>query len=44
MNIITRWEQLRPVVTLEYEINRLFEDTFARDRQGHADLRRGLQP
>ena len=38
MNIITRWEQPRAVIPLQDEVNRLFEDTFARDRQGHADL------
>jgi HSP20 family protein len=38
MNIITRWEQPRAVISLQGEVNRLFEDTFARDRQGHADL------
>jgi HSP20 family protein len=38
MNIITRWEQPRAVISLQDEVNRLFEDTFARDRQGHADL------
>jgi HSP20 family protein len=38
MNIITRWEQPRAVLSLQDEVNRLFEDTLARDRQGHADL------
>ena len=38
MNIITRWEQPRAVISLQDEVNRLFEDTFARDRQGQADL------
>src|ERR1700731_4025932 len=38
MNIITRWEQPRAVISLQDEVNRLFEDTFARDRQGHSDL------
>ena len=38
MNIITRWERPRAALSLQDEVNRLFEDTFARDRQGHADL------
>ena len=38
MNIITRWEQPHAVLSLQDEVNRLFEDTFARDRQGHAEL------
>jgi HSP20 family protein len=38
MNIITPWEQAGAVMSLQEEVNHLFENTFARDRQGHADL------
>ena len=37
MNTITRRDQSR-VLTLQDEVNRLFEDNFTRDRSGHADL------
>lgn len=37
MNIITRRDQSRGL-TLQDEVNRLFEDNNARDRSGHADL------
>jgi HSP20 family protein len=37
MNTITRRDQSRGL-TLQDEVNRLFEDNFTRDRSGHADL------
>jgi HSP20 family protein len=37
MNTITRREQSRGL-TLQDEVNRLFEDNFTRERSGHADL------
>ena len=38
MNTITRWDQARGLTSLQDQVNRLFEDTFTRDRSGHADL------
>jgi len=38
MNTITRWDQTRGLTSLQDQVNRLFEDNFARDRSGHADL------
>jgi HSP20 family protein len=38
MNTITRWDQSRGLASLQDQVNRLFEDTFTRDRSGHADL------
>ena len=38
MNTITRWDQPRAVTSLQDEVNRLFEDIFARGRPGQADL------
>jgi HSP20 family protein len=38
MNTITRWEPSRGVPTLQDQVNRLFEDTFSRNRPGQADL------
>ena len=37
MNTITRRDQSRNL-TLQDEVNRLFEDNFTRERSGHADL------
>ena len=37
MNTITRRDQSRGL-TLQDEVNRLFEDNFTRERSGHADL------
>jgi HSP20 family protein len=37
MNTITRRDQSRSL-TLQDEVNRLFEDNFTRERSGHADL------
>ena len=37
MNSIARWEQSRGL-TLQDQMNRLFDDTFTRDRSGRADL------
>jgi HSP20 family protein len=37
VNTITRRDQSRGL-TLQDEVNRLFEDNFTRDRSGHADL------
>src|ERR1700747_2020047 len=37
MNNITRRDQSRNM-TLQDEVNRLFEDNFTRERSGHADL------
>ena len=37
MNTITRRDQPRGL-TLQNEVNRLFEDSFSRDLSGHADL------
>ena len=37
MNTITRRDQSRSLA-LQDEVNRLFEDTFTRERAGHADL------
>lgn len=37
MNSITRWDQSRGL-TLQDQVNRLFEDSFTRDRSGRADL------
>ena len=37
MNTITRRDQSRNM-TLQDEVNRLFEDNFTRERSGHADL------
>ncbi len=37
MNTIARWDQSRGV-TLRDQVNRLFEDNFARDHSAHADL------
>jgi HSP20 family protein len=37
MNTITRRDQSRGL-TLQDEVNRLFEDSFTRERSGHADL------
>ena len=37
MNTITRRDQSH-VLTLQNEVNRLFEDNFTRERSGHADL------
>jgi HSP20 family protein len=38
MNTITRWNQSRGYTALQDQVNRLFEDTFTRDRSGQADL------
>jgi HSP20 family protein len=38
MNTITRWDQSRGMTSLQDQVNRLFEDSFTRDRSGHADL------
>jgi len=38
MNTITRWDQSRGLTSLRDQVNRLFEDSFTRDRSGHADL------
>jgi HSP20 family protein len=38
MNTITRWDQTRGLTSLQDQVNRLFEDSFTRDRSGHADL------
>ncbi len=38
MNAITRWDTSRGLTSLQDQVNRLFEDNFARDRSGHADL------
>jgi HSP20 family protein len=38
MNTITRWDPSRGLTSLQDQVNRLFEDNFARDRSGHADL------
>jgi HSP20 family protein len=38
MNTITRWEPSRGVTSLQDQVNRLFEDTFSRNRPGQADL------
>ena len=37
MNTITRRDQSRGL-TLQDEVNRLFEDNFTRERSGHGDL------
>ena len=37
MNTLTRWDQARGL-TLQDQVNRLFEDSFTRDRSGRADL------
>jgi hypothetical protein len=37
MNTITRWEPSRGVTSLQDQVNRLFEDTFSRNRPGQAD-------
>jgi len=37
MNTLTRWDQSRGL-TLQDQVNRLFEDSFTRDRSGRADL------
>lgn len=38
MNTVTRWDQGRGSTSLQDQVNRLFEDSFTRDRTGHADL------
>ena len=38
MNTITRWDQSRGLTALQDQVNRLFEDSFTRDRSAHADL------
>jgi HSP20 family protein len=38
MNAITRREQSRSGLTLQDQVNRLFDDSFTRDRSGQADL------
>jgi HSP20 family protein len=38
VNTITRGDQFRGRTSLQDQVNRLFEDNFARDRSGHADL------
>jgi HSP20 family protein len=38
MNTMTRWNQSRGYTALQDQVNRLFEDTFTRDRSGQADL------
>jgi len=38
MNTITRWDPSRGLTSLQDQVNRLFEDSFTRDRSGHADL------
>jgi HSP20 family protein len=38
MNTITRWDQSRGLTSFQDQLNRLFEDSFTRDRSGHADL------
>jgi hypothetical protein len=35
---ISRWEPFRGLNTLQDQVNRLFEDSFARNRSGQADL------
>jgi HSP20 family protein len=37
MNTLARWDQSRGL-TLQDQVNRLFEDSFTRDRSGRADL------
>jgi HSP20 family protein len=38
MNTITRWDPSRGLTSLQDQVNRVFEDSFTRDRSGHADL------
>jgi len=38
MNTVTRWDQSRGLISLQDQVNRLFEDNFTRERSGHADL------
>jgi HSP20 family protein len=38
MKTITRWDQSRGLTSFQDQLNRLFEDSFTRDRSGHADL------
>jgi HSP20 family protein len=38
MNTTTRWDQSRGLASLQDQVNRLFEDTFTRDRSSPADL------
>jgi len=38
MNTITRWDPSRGLITLQDQVNRLFEDNFTRERSAHADL------
>jgi HSP20 family protein len=38
MNTITRWDQSRGLTSLQDQVNRLFEDSFTRERSAHADL------
>lgn len=35
---MTRWEPFRGLNTLQEQVNRLFEDSFARTRSGQAEL------
>ena len=37
-NTISRWEPFRGFSTLQDQVNRLFDDSFARTRSGQADL------
>ena len=38
MNTITRWDPFRGLTSLQDQVNRLFEGTFAQGRSGEADL------
>ncbi len=38
MNTVTRWDQSRPLTSLQEQVVRLFEDSLTRDRSGYADL------
>ena len=38
MTTITRWDPSRGLTSLQDQVNRLFEDSFTRDRSGHADM------
>jgi HSP20 family protein len=38
MNTISRWEPFRGLNSLQEQVNRVFDDTFARGRTGESDL------
>jgi HSP20 family protein len=38
MNTVTRGDQSRGLISLQDQVNRLFEDNFTRERSGHAEL------